>query len=211
MFENLRRKMMKRMNKRLQDAAKWGSVLPPLVAKKVAESQDPGRFLQVIPASDAEYEVKDGNKFEIIDIETKTCGCGYWTVSGIPCKHAMAVVTTTRRQGYEFVHQYLSKEAYVKTYSNIIHPIPDESLWPEITFNKVGRELLHELQMSQPLTSNAPLFSTVNASQPTQRTADPGRPAAAAAKYSNSRCSYSGVKPSYPCHAGGSSVPGSGH
>ncbi|KAK4842810.1 hypothetical protein QYF36_000419 [Acer negundo] len=149
------------------------------------------------------------------------------------------------------------------------------------TGSKVGRELLHELQMSQPLTSNAPLFSTVNASQPTQRTADPGIshenkqqattvatgqnqaqnkqhqkqkhhnqtshkreenkpeqstapenknpprnltkkpppkikyvkgwPAAAAAKYSNSRCSYSGVKPSYPCHAGGSSVPGSGH
>ncbi|KAL5826558.1 hypothetical protein ACOSQ4_018355 [Xanthoceras sorbifolium] len=85
MFENIRRKMMKRIHKRLQDAAKWGSGLPPLVSKKVALSQDKWRFVQVMCASNVEYEVKDGNKYNIVKLDVKTCDCGYWAVSGILC------------------------------------------------------------------------------------------------------------------------------
>ncbi|KAL5782007.1 hypothetical protein ACOSP7_007036 [Xanthoceras sorbifolium] len=137
MFENIHRKMMKRMHKKLQDVAKWGSGLSPLVAKKVALIQDKGKFAQVMCASDVEYEVKDGNNYYIVKLDVKTCDCGYWAVSGIPCKHVMVVLIATRRQGDEYVHHYLIKEAYVKTYSNIIHLIPDESSWPVMTFSKV--------------------------------------------------------------------------
>ncbi|KAL5744170.1 hypothetical protein ACOSQ2_027286 [Xanthoceras sorbifolium] len=49
----------------------------------------------------------------------------------------MVMLTATRRQADEYVHHYLTKEAYVNTYSNIIHPIPDVSSWSAMTFNKV--------------------------------------------------------------------------
>ncbi|KAK4844532.1 hypothetical protein QYF36_021370 [Acer negundo] len=54
---------------------------------------------------------------------------------------------------------------------------------------------------------HSPCGSNVEGSHPCHD----GRPTAAAAKYSNSPCSYSGVDPSYPYHAGGSSVPDIGH
>ncbi|KAK3205502.1 hypothetical protein Dsin_019548 [Dipteronia sinensis] len=44
----------------------------------------------------------------------------------------MAVITAKRMQGQDFVNVYLTKEAYMRTYNNVIHPIPDQAAWPTI-------------------------------------------------------------------------------
>ncbi|KAL5794792.1 hypothetical protein ACOSP7_003386 [Xanthoceras sorbifolium] len=137
LLENLRRSFMKRFYKRHEKAKKWRTETPPGVWGKLTENQDHGRFVQVMCASDAEYEMKERKKYYIVRLDLKTCDCRSWKISGIPCKYVMAVITATRRQRHEFVHNYLSKEAYLRTYSNIIHPIPHQSNWPEMTFNKV--------------------------------------------------------------------------
>ena len=128
---------MKRIHKRHEDAKKWSTVIPRLVMKKMTENQDDGRFVQVICVGEFEYEVKDKNTYYNVHLDLKTCNCRSWAISGIPCKHAMAVITNTRRQWHEYVHSYLTKDSYIKTYSNVIHPIPHKSLWPNMTFNKV--------------------------------------------------------------------------
>ncbi|KAK2655096.1 hypothetical protein Ddye_008148 [Dipteronia dyeriana] len=110
LLENIRRAIMKRIHKRDEDAKKW---------------------------SEFEYEVKDKNNYYNVHLGLKTCNCRYWAISGIPCKHAMAVITNTRRQCHEYVHSYLIKDSYIKTYSNVIHQIPYQSLWPKMTFNKL--------------------------------------------------------------------------
>ncbi|KAK2653619.1 hypothetical protein Ddye_013475 [Dipteronia dyeriana] len=33
----------------------------------------------------------------------------------------------------EYVHQCLTKSAYMQTYSGMIHPIPDQKRWPEVS------------------------------------------------------------------------------
>ncbi|KAI9195204.1 hypothetical protein LWI28_012661 [Acer negundo] len=136
-MESIRRKVMRRMNKRLEDARNWSSVLPPLVNKKLVERQDEAQFVDVQCASDNEYEVRDGITFYIVNLETQSCDCCLWELSGIPCKHAMAVITAKRMQGQDFVNGYLTKEAYVRIYNNVIHPIPDQTAWPTIKPRKV--------------------------------------------------------------------------
>ncbi|KAK2638316.1 hypothetical protein Ddye_026111 [Dipteronia dyeriana] len=123
LLESLRRKMMKRMYKRLEDARKWSSNLPPPVAKKLVERQDEGRFMTVLCASDTKYEVKEESKYFIINLITRSCDCGLWEVSGIPCKHAMAVITAKRLSAEDYIDAYLTKAAYLKNYSYVIHPI----------------------------------------------------------------------------------------
>ncbi|KAK3225584.1 hypothetical protein Dsin_005446 [Dipteronia sinensis] len=120
------------MNKRLEEGKKWGSKVPPKVAKKMAERQDEGRFVNVFCASPDAYEVREGHKFWIVDFRTWSCDCGLWEISGIPCKHAMAVITGRRMNNNDFVHKYLTTEAYLKTYSYVIYPIPDKTQWPQV-------------------------------------------------------------------------------
>ncbi|KAK1559664.1 hypothetical protein Q3G72_017065 [Acer saccharum] len=137
MMEGIRRKMMKRMVKRLQDARSWSAVIPPLVQKKLSDRQDEARFVIVLCASDKEFEVKEDVKFYIVNLETQICDCGLCELSGLPCKHAMAVITTTRKNPSDFVHPYLTKDAYLRTYNHVIHLIPDQEQWPHIEHNTV--------------------------------------------------------------------------
>ncbi|KAL5738252.1 hypothetical protein ACOSP7_031013 [Xanthoceras sorbifolium] len=133
MLECLRRKMMKRMHLRLERASKWESVIPPKIRKKIADRQDEARFVTVLCASVNEFEVKDGSRYFIVKLDKNSCDCGLWEVSGIPCKHALAVIIGKRLHVEDYVVQYLTRDAYVRTYSHVIHPIPSEDQWPEST------------------------------------------------------------------------------
>ncbi|KAL5779074.1 hypothetical protein ACOSQ2_009811 [Xanthoceras sorbifolium] len=133
MLECLRRKMMKRMHLRLERASKWESVIPPKIRKKIADRQDEARFVTVLCASVNEFEVKDGSRYFIVKLDKNSCDCGLWEVSGIPCKHALAVIIGKRLHVEDYVDQYLTRDAYVRTYSHVIHPIPSEDQWPEST------------------------------------------------------------------------------
>ncbi|KAL5846102.1 hypothetical protein ACOSQ3_009626 [Xanthoceras sorbifolium] len=105
MLESIRRKMMKRMHKRLENSCKWSSYLPPLVMKKLSQRQDEGRFRIVLCASEYEFEVKDELKYFLVNLQTCSCDCGLCEVTGIPCKHAMAVIMTKRLNANEVNNQ----------------------------------------------------------------------------------------------------------
>ncbi|KAK2661843.1 hypothetical protein Ddye_000417 [Dipteronia dyeriana] len=66
------------------------------------------------------------------------CGCEIWQTSGIPCPHAMVAISHScgRRSLKDwvpnFVHQSLSKSSYIQTYRGMIHPLPDQNMWPTI-------------------------------------------------------------------------------
>ncbi|KAL5827142.1 hypothetical protein ACOSQ4_018939 [Xanthoceras sorbifolium] len=75
LLENLRRSFMKHFHKRLEEAKKLRTETPPGVWGKLAENQDNGIFVQVMCASDAEYEVKERNKYYVVRLDLKTCDC----------------------------------------------------------------------------------------------------------------------------------------
>ncbi|KAL5763814.1 hypothetical protein ACOSQ2_016408 [Xanthoceras sorbifolium] len=113
MMENIRRKIMKRIHRRYEAALKWETNIPPK-----------GRYLDPLQCGEWEFEVVDGERRFVVNLDSKTCECGLWAVSGIPCRHG-------------YVHDYLKKPCYLKTYSHAMHPIPDEHLWPNVEFATV--------------------------------------------------------------------------
>ncbi|KAH7550623.1 hypothetical protein JRO89_XS13G0233500 [Xanthoceras sorbifolium] len=79
----------------------------------------------------AEFEVLDDQRQLVVDLGKKICKCGFWAVSGYPCRHALACILKRRDSVEGYVHDYLKKTAYLRTYSHVLHPIPDENLWPQ--------------------------------------------------------------------------------
>ena len=47
----------------------------------------------------------------------------------------MRCINSRRYDPVAYVHLSLTKEAYLQTYTSMIHPIPDEALWPEVDFD----------------------------------------------------------------------------
>ncbi|XP_056695145.1 uncharacterized protein [Spinacia oleracea] len=76
------------------------------------------------------YEVKEGDVKYPIKFDARTCGCGVWQISGIPCRHGLRVIYHQRLEATDFVSHYFKGQAYKLTYSEHIHPMPDPTQWP---------------------------------------------------------------------------------
>ena len=61
------------------------------------------------------------------------CTCREWQVTGKPCPHALAVITTLRQPNMEqYVDKYYSVEKLQATYQGVIPMITDRGQWPEM-------------------------------------------------------------------------------
>ncbi|TXG48683.1 hypothetical protein EZV62_024558 [Acer yangbiense] len=92
---------------------------------------------------DQEYEIMGQDGTFAMKLRQYNCRCGSWQISGIPCPHAMAVIShnygkeALRDMVPRYVHQCLTKSAYMQIYMGMIHPVPNQKMWPEIKADEV--------------------------------------------------------------------------
>ncbi|XP_024047669.1 uncharacterized protein LOC102621741 isoform X2 [Citrus sinensis] len=128
LVEFIRKKVMKRLHKRHSEAKKWVGKLPPTVRRKLNVSRQQGRFVRVLMASEYEFEVMDEKyKTFVVNLQNRTCDCGAYQICGIPCKHVMPCIARRQEDAADYVDQKLTVEAYLATYSGVIHPLPDQT------------------------------------------------------------------------------------
>ena len=81
-----------------------------------------------------------GYEFEVVVDELRLamrlddchCNCEAWTVTGIPCVHAVAASTFIRANASDYVDLYLRVEAWRRSVAGIVHPLPSEHVWPQM-------------------------------------------------------------------------------
>ncbi|KAL2921261.1 Protein FAR1-RELATED SEQUENCE 6, partial [Bienertia sinuspersici] len=79
-----------------------------------------------------EYEVQDGRSMLPVSLSNKTCICGAWQISGIPCKHAIRAIMSARDDPYKYTSTWYYAAVYKLAYGNTINSIPDHEHWPDI-------------------------------------------------------------------------------
>ncbi|KAK9186816.1 hypothetical protein WN944_018205 [Citrus x changshan-huyou] len=103
-------------------------------------------------SGDLHFQVKDKSYYLtrrfIVDLVSRSCDCGHWELSGLPCAHVMAVISHARHTTEEYLPKYFTKQAYLNTYVVMFKSIPNKVTWdpcdrpklspPEITKN-IGR------------------------------------------------------------------------
>ncbi|TXG51428.1 hypothetical protein EZV62_023952 [Acer yangbiense] len=109
----------------------WNGVINKF-RRKIETLQEKARELSPIKAGFDMYEVKELLRNFCVKLNEQNCDCGEWQVSGIPCKHVMCCINTWGMNVMNFIDPRLKKEAFLRTYSHMIHPIPDEIAWPEV-------------------------------------------------------------------------------
>ena len=146
MLDGIRIKIMGRLNKRFEKANTLDSLVTPKIKKTLDLIQQDSRFCKVIAAGDDEYQVVDGFTTFVVNLIVKTCACGYWKISGLPCKHAAACIMHKRANVEIYCDEYLTSFTYLKAYGEIIHPLPnlndinaDEEVEPPILRRLPGR------------------------------------------------------------------------
>ncbi|KAF3685060.1 hypothetical protein FXO37_00999 [Capsicum annuum] len=68
-------------------------------------------------------------KRSIVCMHEKRCSCLQFQVDGIPCPHAITVLSYTHMNVQSYYAAYYTKENYLKAYEFSVIPLPDESIW----------------------------------------------------------------------------------
>ena len=87
------------------------------------------------PDGVVELCAKGGSGFRfVVRLPDRTYSCRVWQGSGIPCKHAIAYITSILGEKLEdHVDDYFSINKFRTAYEGSIPCIPDKSMWPKTT------------------------------------------------------------------------------
>ncbi|XP_074376912.1 uncharacterized protein LOC141718430 [Apium graveolens] len=70
----------------------------------------------------------------VVDLEAHNYPCKKWGLSDIPCYHACACITWSKKPYEPLIHMSYSKDMFLKCYSNIVEPIVGDTEWTETPY-----------------------------------------------------------------------------
>lgn len=89
------------------------------------------RTCKCLLSGEGEFEILDGRSVLPVNVNTQTCVCNAWQLSGLPCKHAMRAILHSNQHPHKYVSEWYSVAWYKLTYANNIKSIPDVEQWSE--------------------------------------------------------------------------------
>jgi hypothetical protein len=98
MLQRIKGQLMARhYNKQKEVQDKWGvNVICPKIRKKLARHAEMANTCYVIPSGSGVFEVHDREWQYNVDIKGKHCDCKRWSLTGIPCSHAISCLRHER-------------------------------------------------------------------------------------------------------------------
>ncbi|XP_021834856.1 uncharacterized protein LOC110774604, partial [Prunus avium] len=115
--------------------AKWHHDVGPRVFATLEKLKKQSAWCIPRLAGESKYEVKCfGGTQVVVDLRNRSCSCRQWDLTGIPCKHACAAIGQLNGNHISYVHDYYKKEAFMKAYKPMVHPMPSQDLWPKTNF-----------------------------------------------------------------------------
>ncbi|CAO2204399.1 unnamed protein product [Urochloa humidicola] len=137
--DSIRAKFMELYAKRRKIGEKLeGHVMLPIVVRQLNALSRQLGHLNIREGGKDEAEVTEvtpNHKVirHVVNLKNHVCTCREWQVSGKPCPHALALITTSRNPRMEdFLHPYYSVYHFRLAYAGVIKPLPDKSQWPHV-------------------------------------------------------------------------------
>lgn len=133
MQEKIRKKIFTRIQEQREKGEKFHGKICPSIFKKLKASIERNQFMEVLWNGKDGFEVKllTGRKRQnTVSLEKRTCSCGYFQLSGLPCSHAITAVYKSRQQVEDFIDPCYSIEVFKKIYDHCLQPVEGEEMWP---------------------------------------------------------------------------------
>lgn len=159
MMECIRRQLMTWFNERREASMQWSSTLVPSAERQVSDALDCARTHQVLRANEAQFEVISHQGTYIVDVRSRCCSCKGWEVYGLPCSHAVAALLSCRQNVHRFSESCFTVASFRKAYSQTIHPIPDRTLWHEMSGDQQGEVSGEDVVVNPPKSLRPPAQS----------------------------------------------------
>ncbi|GJR82711.1 ankyrin repeat-containing protein [Tanacetum coccineum] len=106
--------------------------LTPWAEAKLAQRIAKSATWTVRPAANYLYNVVDYYKNATVDLNTRTCSCGQWQLSGLPCGHLIAVMRHLRQSSAnQFAFSCFKTSVWRASYNEVIYDVGHPSEWDQ--------------------------------------------------------------------------------
>ena len=105
--------------------------LPPNVSKTLTKAIERGRTLRLVKHISSLYEVERQEQhlhFRVVDLDARTCTCGFPQEHGIPCRHMCRVLMHEKVHPKHFVIPERRVGELKATYLDVTHPVDTSRL-----------------------------------------------------------------------------------
>ncbi|XP_077251780.1 uncharacterized protein LOC143891004 [Tasmannia lanceolata] len=115
----------------------YGGSICPKIQEKLEKAKVAACDCHVEWFGGDEYEVQRYGKQYVVNLGQKTCGFTSWDLSGIPCMHAVAAIFYQHETVEKYVYPCYHKDAFQRSYKELIHPMPSMEQWPSLDMDPV--------------------------------------------------------------------------
>ena len=129
MLEWIRRRLMQRLVTKREGMLKHGGTLCPNIYEKLEKFKIKARNCVAVYGGNGNLEVDGYGRTNVVNLEMKTCTCGHFQLSGIPCVHAVACIQSRKLKFEDYVNACYHREAYLRAYNFTIGPVPSKQFW----------------------------------------------------------------------------------
>ena len=134
MLEEIRLHLMAYYIKKKEKMARYhGPICPRIQNKLETEKINSTNWVPVWcgDCNESKFEVSKLPDKYVVDIKQRTCSCGSWDLTGIPCAHSIAALGYMGHTIEDYVHHCYSMESLAQTYKSCVYPINGPKLWPQ--------------------------------------------------------------------------------
>ena len=103
LFEHIRRYIMQRQVRKRKQATRWKNGIGKKVWAVLNKGADISQWCSVSHNGEGGYEIDHGDRTYVVKLDDKTCTCRRYTLSGIPCAHAICVIRDRRHNPVDYV------------------------------------------------------------------------------------------------------------
>ncbi|XP_040374598.1 uncharacterized protein LOC121052790 [Rosa chinensis] len=130
-LEDIRKALMVRLNHRRNSAAKWRCKVGPRIEKLLKKNAVWSHEYRALESSDMRFEIQGRGiacqsgvvSQHSVQLDTMSCTCRRWDLSGLPCGHVIAAIYSKGRSLDDYVLEWYTQKRYMEAYEVVINPI----------------------------------------------------------------------------------------
>jgi hypothetical protein len=141
MLEEIRCYIMRTMANNKMKLRYHEGALPPMQKSKLEkEKRECNRWLAhwTGDGQGNRYEVHSMDTKVDVNLETYTCSCRAWQLTGMPCRHAISAIALKNAHPENYVHAWLTMGAYKSTYEYYVKPTESQQYWVQSNYAKLN-------------------------------------------------------------------------
>ncbi|OMO66824.1 Zinc finger, PMZ-type [Corchorus olitorius] len=115
LFEEIRRKLMDRIAAKIKECSKWNGNLGKRIWNVIEKNSRIANYCEVMFNGATGYEIQHGEDRYIVQLAEKTCSCRRYTLSGIPCAHAICAIRDRRAKIEDYQLNEQTRSAFTPT------------------------------------------------------------------------------------------------